>query len=202
VELRELSRADVTRAAIVAARALRDNPTSIAVFDGDPGRRERRLETLCQATLAMRRRITMMACREGVVVGVASASLPGACSASFLEQVRLLPFLLRDLPSTMRMSQQQLAWARWHPRERHYHLGPVAVEPALQRRGIGRQMMAALCARLDATREAAYLETDTPANVRFYEEFGFVTLGNVEVLGAATWFMRRPPPLAGALATP
>jgi predicted N-acetyltransferase YhbS len=192
MEVCELRRADRRRAALLAARALRDNPTSVAVFAGDAARRERRLATLCAATLATSRRLTLTACDEGTIVGVLSASLPGACSAPFLDQLRMLPFLLRDLPSTMRMSQQQLAWAPYHPKERHYHLGPVAVEPALQGRGIGSAMMAVLCTRLDASREMAYLETDTPPNVRFYERFGFRVVGQVEALGARTWFMRRP----------
>jgi hypothetical protein len=52
--------------------------------------------------------------------------------------------------------------------------------------------MRAFCARMDAAGEDAYLETDKPANVRFYERFGFKVVGGEEVIGVANWFMMRP----------
>jgi hypothetical protein len=47
-------------------------------------------------------------------------------------------------------------------------------------------------AQMDAVGEAAYLETDKPENVRFYERFGFEVVGEEEVLGVPNWFMIRP----------
>lgn len=47
------------------------------------------------------------------------------------------------------------------------------------------------CARMDAARENAYLETDKPENVRFYRRFGFEVIGEGEVLGVANYFMLR-----------
>jgi len=46
-------------------------------------------------------------------------------------------------------------------------------------------------ARMDAAGEDAYLETDKPINVRFYERFGFEVVGEQEVLGVPNWFMVR-----------
>jgi len=51
--------------------------------------------------------------------------------------------------------------------------------------------MRVFCARMDAAGEAAYLETDKPANVRFYERFGFEVVGEQRVLGVPNWFMLR-----------
>ena len=46
-------------------------------------------------------------------------------------------------------------------------------------------------ARMDAAGEVAYLETDKPENVRFYERFGFEVVGEEEVPGMSNWFMLR-----------
>ena len=70
-------------------------------------------------------------------------------------------------------------------------LGPVAVDTHLQGTGIGSGLMRAFCGRMDAAGEVAYLETDKPINVRFYERFGFEVAGEEEVLGVPNWFMTR-----------
>jgi hypothetical protein len=49
------------------------------------------------------------------------------------------------------------------------------------------------CARLDASRQVGYLETDKPGNVRFYERFGFEVVGKAAVIGVPNSFMRRAP---------
>ncbi len=46
---------------------------------------------------------------------------------------------------------------------------------------------------VDDAREAAYLETDRPENVSFYERFGFEVTGEQRVIGVANWFMLRRP---------
>jgi predicted N-acetyltransferase YhbS len=84
-------------------------------------------------------------------------------------------------------------WERRDRREHHQHLGPVAVAAPLQGRGIGRQLMHARCARMDGTDTVAYLETDKPENVRFYERFGFEVIAEEPVIGVPNWFMRREP---------
>ena len=52
-------------------------------------------------------------------------------------------------------------------------------------------MMHAFCARMDAAGDNAYLETDKPINVRFYERFGFEVIAAQEVIGVTNWFMLR-----------
>ena len=75
----------------------------------------------------------------------------------------------------------------------------AAARAGLQGLGIGSRLLTAVCARADAAGAAAYLETDKPINVRFYERFGFQVVGEQEILGVPNWFMwRPPPPVAGA----
>jgi ribosomal protein S18 acetylase RimI-like enzyme len=82
-------------------------------------------------------------------------------------------------------------WSKHDLDERHWHLGPIAVDAPLQGRGIGSNLMRAFCARMDASGEVAYLETDKEINVRFYERFGFEVVGEQEVIGVPNWFMLR-----------
>jgi predicted N-acetyltransferase YhbS len=69
----------------------------------------------------------------------------------------------------------------------------VAVDEGLQRMGVGSRLMEVYCAQVDASGEDAYLETDKPGNVSFYERFGFELVGEQEVLGVPNWFMTRKP---------
>lgn len=84
-------------------------------------------------------------------------------------------------------------WSKHDPKERHWHLGPVAVDAHLQGMGIGSNLMRVFCAKMDAAGETAYLETDKDINVRFYEKFGFEVVGEEDVIGVPNWFMIRHP---------
>jgi predicted N-acetyltransferase YhbS len=59
--------------------------------------------------------------------------------------------------------------------------------------GIGSKLMRVFCAKMDAAGEDAYLETDKPVNVRFYECFGFEVVTEQDVIGVTNWFMLRRP---------
>ena len=67
----------------------------------------------------------------------------------------------------------------------------MAVDAHLQGMGIGSKLMRVFCAKMDAAGEDAYLETDKPENVRFYERFGYEVIGEERVLEVQNWFMRR-----------
>jgi predicted N-acetyltransferase YhbS len=73
------------------------------------------------------------------------------------------------------------------------HLGPIGVSPDAQGRGVGCRLMEHYCGAIDLTGEGGYLETDRPANVRFYERFGFAVVNEISVLGVPNFLMRRSP---------
>jgi ribosomal protein S18 acetylase RimI-like enzyme len=95
-------------------------------------------------------------------------------------------------PRTPRRGARWMGVWRCHdPEGRHWHLGPIAVDAHLQERGVGGRLMQVFCAQVDAARDDAYLETDKPINVRFYERYGFEVVCEEEVLGVTNWFMHR-----------
>ena len=81
-----------------------------------------------------------------------------------------------------------------HPREPHWYLPQIGVEPNAQGRGLGAALMRHALARCDEERTVAYLEASKPQNVPFYQRYGFEVMGEIKV-GAAppvTPMLRRP----------
>lgn len=214
IELGLLPREEIAWAASIAARAMRDNPMSLAVFGDNPAVRLKALEPTFSWTLSLLRQPALVARRRGVIVGLVSLATPDQC---FFRQMmarrktvrlggkevgfavpaiprRVLLPMLRMGPGGMgRLSKWSDAIATHDPEKQHQHIELVAVEPALQGLGVGRLMMERICREMESRPGMPYLETDTQENVRFYEQLGFEVLTTEEVLGATNWYMGRPP---------
>ena len=194
VEVRDLGHEELDLGAGVAARGMRDNPMSVAVLGGDPRHRLRRLDRMYRAYLPLMKHAPLAARRSGHVVGVVGTAPPGTCTLTLPETIRVA---LKVRSARPREVSRTMRWlGDWHERdldEPHWHLGPVAAEAGMRGMGIGSQMMEVFCARMDASGDVAYLETDKPENVAFYEGFGFQAIDDDEVLDTPNWFMRRAP---------
>jgi len=203
LEIGAISAAETEEVLDVVARGMRDNPQHVAAFGEDPETRRRLFRRLISAAFSTRDLShTLVARREdGVIVGVCGMMPPGECAPDLGQQLRLLPTLLFLGPRVAsRLMRWMGAWQRHDPKERHWHLGPLAVDVHLQGEGVGSRMMRVFCARMDAAGEDAYLETDKPINVRFYQRFGFEVVGEQDVLDVPNWFMlRRPARRVGGL---
>jgi len=192
--LRTLRRAELPQAAGVAARALADNPINVAVYGPDHDRRVRRNEAAFRAFLPTLACPLLGAYQGQTLVGVVGVAPPGTCQRPLMQYLPLAASLALQGPGSLaKLSQVFTEWSRHDPAVRHWHLDPVAVEPTWQGRGIGRRMMSRFCAWMDSVQDMAYLETDKPENVAFYERLGFITTGQVTVLDTATWLMARTP---------
>ncbi len=195
LEIGALDASGVGKAVDVTARGMRDNPLHVAAFGDDPELRLRKLRRMFGAAagvLELHRHMLVARDPGGAIMGVCGTMPPGGCRPSIGQQLRLMPQLLANGPrATLRTARWLGAWAKRDPKIPHWHLGPVAVDAHLQGAGIGSRLMEAFCARVDAAGGDAYLETDKPANVRFYERFGFEVVGEQEILGVPNWFMLR-----------
>lgn len=194
LEIGPLAPSGVDEVVGVLSRGMRDNPVHVAAFGDDPGVRQQKLRVLMSAAFRVRDLSHAIVARdeEGAMVGVCGMMPPGACRPDFKQQLMLLPTLLRLGPrSAGRVSSWLGAWGEHDPDERHWHLGPLAVDAHLQGLGVGGRLMQVFCARMDAARDDAYLETDKPINVRFYERFGFEVISEENVLGVNNYFMYR-----------
>jgi ribosomal protein S18 acetylase RimI-like enzyme len=202
LEIGALGPADAGVAVDLLSRGMRDNPLHVAVFGEDPERRQRRLRRVFAGAFdSMGWQTNMLAARDadGTILGLCGAMPPGGCQLELGQQLRLMPRMFANGPDVALRTLRWLgAWGKRDPEGRHWHLGPVAVDAHLQGRGVGSRLMEVFCARVDAAGDDAYLETDKPANVSFYERFGFEVVGEQEVLGVPNWFMSRTARVKGA----
>jgi ribosomal protein S18 acetylase RimI-like enzyme len=73
------------------------------------------------------------------------------------------------------------ATAIFHPAEPLWVLALAAVDPDRQRQGLGKAVIAPGLAAADAEHVAAFVETQDPANVGFYESLGFIVTAELEL---------------------
>lgn len=195
LEVGAVTTSEIGEALEVTARGMRDNPLTVATFGEDPERRRQRFrQFMGGAAKVIGWGPNMLVARgaDGTIVGVCNMMPPGDCLPSLSQQLRMLPSLLANGPRAAGRTMSWLGvWSKHDPKERHWHLGPLAVDVHLQGMGIGSTLMRVFSARMDAAGEDAYLETDKPINVPFYEGFGFEVVGEQEVLGVPNWFMLR-----------
>jgi ribosomal protein S18 acetylase RimI-like enzyme len=210
------SHSERVAAGAVAARALRDDPLFVYLHGDDPlarmvgayaafreperppddGRGLRRLLRSTRSAIDPRVAATVWgALLNGDVIGTAAAAAPGSCFVELLPaEVRTEPRAPEGAPgSPDRLARVMYELCANHSTERHWHVGPVGVEPGLQGRGVGAKVMRLLCDAMDGNGEIAFLETEKPENVVFYRRLGFEVTSESELPGLHTWFMRREP---------
>lgn len=193
VELFTLSQ--VPTAVAVLTAGMHTNPVNVAAMPDD-GRRKVMSNTIFRAvtTGQLTKGKPFVAIQDGSIVGYCGNFAPGHCQLKGPEKLRTLPILLgaAGLSGTGRILSWFGEWAKHDPSEPHWHLGPIAVLPDSQGKGVGTAMMTAFCDMVDGDGIAAYLETDKDVNVGFYKKFGFEVVGEGLVIGAHNWYMKRP----------
>lgn len=197
IDIRDLTTDQLDLAAARLACGMRDNPLHVRAFGTIPDRRRQRLlGFLGPLTAYVHSNGDLLgAYIEGELVGVLGMIRPGRCRPAFGTRLRLGVALAARMPPPvlLRIHRWISAWAARDPAEPHWHIGPLAVLPDYRRLGVGQQLMAECCRRLDTHGAVAWLETDLAINVAFYQPFGFVVAGQELVLGVTNWFMSRPP---------
>lgn len=195
VHVRKARAGDLNVLKAVIARAFDDDPfvNWLVVQDA---RRARRIFDLMALELDMQMQKGEVY-TSGDVQGAAIWSPPGKASISFVAQLRSVRPLasstswkrLPSILSTFHMLEQK------HPKEAHYYLGVLGVDPDLQGRGLGTQLMRPVLDMCDRDHVPAYLESSKEKNVPLYERNGFKV---TEVLqlpkdGPTLWLMFREP---------
>jgi ribosomal protein S18 acetylase RimI-like enzyme len=178
----------------VLARGMRDNPLHVAALGDDPDHRVAGLTRLFSGMVPMQTE-PLRASENGVVVGVCGLNSPPECMVHAFGTLPAdqFPPMLEDGAEQARLVEWMQRWGSHDPDEPHFHLGPVAADAGRQGQGIGSAMMEAFCERVDRDHALAYLETDKPENVGFYERFAFRTVAEEVVIGVPNWFMTRDP---------
>jgi GNAT superfamily N-acetyltransferase len=81
------------------------------------------------------------------------------------------------------------------PTEPHWYLNLLGTHPDWQRQGLGALVMSPIFKRCDADGLPLWLETETVANVAYYQRFGFTVRSewDVPLDGPHMWGMQRDP---------
>jgi ribosomal protein S18 acetylase RimI-like enzyme len=173
-----LGASQAAAAADAIASGHADYPAFRAVFP-DPRRRARALRPFFRATV--RDAIPfggVWALVDGERVDAVAVWLPpGASPWTARRKARATPALLRVLAADPRAFPRFVRYGanaeRAQPEEPHWYLVVLSVRPDAQRQGLGSRLVARGIARADAEHLPCSLETSDPANVAFYQRFGF-----------------------------
>jgi ribosomal protein S18 acetylase RimI-like enzyme len=135
---------------------------------------------------------------NGSLVGTAGWLPEGSYPPSRRRAARQLVAAWQALltPHTFRDGLRYLTETeKLHPKEPHWYLTVIGVEPARQGEGLGGKLLAAVLGRLDETGVPAYLETSTEGNVAWYRHHGFEVQHEVRPAstGPPVWTMWREP---------
>lgn len=69
----------------------------------------------------------------------------------------------------------------YHPKQPHWYLPLIGVEPTQQGKGYGSALMQHSLRLCDHANQLAYLESSNPANIPLYERYGFERLGTIQI---------------------
>jgi len=193
VVIQPMQREELPQALEVLGKAFAPMPNTIAIF-GDSPENERRMRLVFKAMLKYLPGQVFVAKRDNQIVGAMRIVEWPGCQTTPLQGLKMMPTMMQagGISLMRRGLKLRNTWAKADPKKPHWHLDPLGVTPELQGQGIGSQMMEFYCKHLDELRMAAYHETDTPANVRFYERFGFKVIGEEVIMGVTNWYLWRP----------
>jgi GNAT superfamily N-acetyltransferase len=185
---------EATFTAAMAARAFAPTPMPMAAMGGPNDKTMRIMEKAMMAMMTRMPGDVYVARSNGTIVGAMRAVESPGCQPS--TGMRLIKPLMMYI-TLGRMAKKVLhfrgEWGRRDPKEHHLHLDPLVVEPEMQGRRIGSQMLTRFCQIADEKGIGAYLETDRDANVRLYSRFGFKVIDTTEIFGVPNRFMWRDP---------
>ncbi len=74
-----------------------------------------------------------------------------------------------------------------------WYLMVIGIDPSSQGQGLGGRLLASFCSQVDNTQKSAYLETTNPANIGYYQRYGFKVVDEIRLPKVPPiWCMRRP----------
>ena len=194
VEIRPLQAAHHREAARIVTDALLHDPGWLSVGPKRTAHRRFVAERYHRAAVKVTARYggpIYGAFRDDRLAGVAVTFPPGAYPPPRHTEARyVLAFLAAGPGPIVRGLKTGEVQDSGHPDDEHVYLWFLAVDPAHQRGGIGRALLARVC---EDARAPVYLDTSNPDNVPYYAAAGFEEIGRgVLPRNTPMWFMRRP----------
>lgn len=193
--VRRARAADVPALKAVIARAFDDDPFTNWLVKQDARRARHIYDILGAEVEALMTRGEVYTTDD--VAGGAVWSAPNSAPPGLRAQIRMLP-RFGEAVGWRRMRTILSIFNdldRKHPKEPHYYLSTLGVEPALQGRGLGTALMAPVLQNCDRDRLPVHLESSKERNVPLYEQNGFrvTEVYQAPAGGPPLWIMQRAP---------
>ena len=177
----------------VLGRAYADDPVGTWVYpQTDRSRRLARMfRSLLRATRDRGATVLTDQARRGAAIWQRSDDR----SLGALGNLRVGTTIVASGARIRRSQAVMRAIERRHPQEPHWYLAVLGTDPAHQGEGVGSALVRHVLDDPANVGEPAYLETETEANVPFYERHGFEVIGQLDVPsgGPHLWLMWRQP---------
>ncbi|MGW1342428.1 GNAT family N-acetyltransferase [Kribbella sp. NPDC002412] len=191
MEVRRASETDVDAAVRTLARAFEDYPMTRMGLDPD-----HYLDRLTQYQRLFLTQIGLPHGRVWVTSDVSAVAVwttpatPPNAFAPHADAFKELAGSRAELAA-----EYEQAMGIFRPREPVWFLALVGVDPDRRSQGLGRAVIAPGLATADADHSAAFLETQEPGNLGFYESLGFTVIAELELphRGPIHYAMYRPP---------
>jgi GNAT superfamily N-acetyltransferase len=179
--VRPATAADVRPLARVMARAFYDDPPFVWMLP-EAATRLKRLGRFF-ATLTRGEALAHggvdVACAGGEIAAAAIWLPPGHWAPTTAEQLRTLPGFARAFGRrALAAAAYSQAMAHAHPREPHWYLYLIGVDPARQGTGLAAALLRSRLDQCDREVQPAYLEATKATSVPIYQHFGFQPTGN------------------------
>jgi ribosomal protein S18 acetylase RimI-like enzyme len=199
-KLYKVQQKEAARAGAVLADAFQHDPVWNSVFTEDMEIRRRRFafETPVRYCLKYGKVYATSENLEGI-----AAWVPGRVSEMTLWRMIQSGAIASGMKMGTRVGRRMAPIFRPIERDRKAHmrgrpflyLQVIGVASAHQGRGLGGQLLRAIIAESEEAGIPLYLETETEANVRWYEGHGFRTLTQITLplIGLPMWEMVREP---------
>lgn len=125
------------------------------------------------------------------IVGVAAWLSPGGYPQPVATQLAAIPGSFRALyrrPQALVDGNKYLtAVAKAHPKEPHWYLYLLVVDPEIQRRGVGSMLLENQLDQINTDGVGSYVETQKDDNLAYYRRFGY------ELVTSLTPVQQGPP---------
>jgi ribosomal protein S18 acetylase RimI-like enzyme len=196
VTIRPVTRSEMNEAVRIVELAFANNPSTLAIARGNPGKAGRMAGEVARViNFGNRFSRVFGAERQGRLVGVLNAVPSPHCHPSVGTKIRATPGQFRVLGFGIgRALTVSTGRARHDAAKEHWHIGPIAVDPGQQGYGIGSALLRSTLDEIERLGRPAFLQADDERNVVLYERFGFRVVSRENILGVDTRFLWRDRP--------
>lgn len=192
IKIRRMLPSEAEKIAEVDSYAYQNDPITVAIYQSNSEEtRKDRMKNLI-GMYSNNPQETFVALHNGIIIGFIR-SFP--CTVLFKdlsysegEYEYITSHKIEDLSFEQRRKWWLMTMKSHDLDIPHSHVGPFAVLPEFQGKGVGSKLMEDYFSRLDGV---SYLETFTATNARFYEKRGYKLIETDEVLGMKGYWLRR-----------